>query len=69
MKTRTTLLLPILLLAIQGFGASAGPDAGITATRVQSLDGLGWTLATDPKNVGRVEVPQEAFLTVLEIDD
>jgi beta-galactosidase/beta-glucuronidase len=33
-------------------GAGSNPDAGSTAI-VQSLDGSGWKLATDPRNVGR----------------
>ena len=39
---------------MHSFGIAQGAEAGPT-TIVQSLDGSGWILATDPKNIGRAE--------------
>jgi hypothetical protein len=54
MKTHHPLLLTILLPALHSLSAAPEPPAA-SATVVQSLDGPGWVLATDPKNVGRGE--------------
>ena len=54
MKTHHPLLLSLLLPALHALNAAPAPQATST-TVVQSLDGPGWVLATDPKNVGRTE--------------
>jgi hypothetical protein len=51
---KTNLICSVLLLSMCSLSIALGADPGPT-TIVQSLDGSGWTLATDPKNVGRDE--------------
>ena len=53
MKTHSTILLTLLLPLASSLGAGPGPSP--VPTVVQSLDGPGWLLATDSKNLGRDE--------------